>query len=288
MITRPISRPVASPIARAVNAPFGGSRAFDPASLFGAGDIGFLGDNPDFKSLYQDSSGTTLVTASGQPVGLRLDNRFGLIRGPELVSAPSSMTGEWISNGDGSYTCSNSVATSDLVFSLAVAGKSYELTFDVTSVAVGLTTYQLSGAPTTITTTGSFHYIRVATVTNLTFRVTVGRSATIRLLSVRELPGNHASQATAAARPILRDGPRRIDYDGVDDALNIAFSASLGSACTVARSIPGVGAQILTGQTIGTSFTDNVDNCALVIINRALTAAETTALTTWLNRRAGV
>uniref|UniRef100_UPI00258CD073 hypothetical protein n=1 Tax=Pseudomonas sp. TaxID=306 RepID=UPI00258CD073 len=66
------------------------------------------------------------------------------------------------------------------------------------------------------------------------------------------------------------------------------FPASLGAACTVARSIPGVGAQILTSQTIGTSFVDNVDNCALIIINRALTAAETTNLTNWLNWRAGV
>lgn len=87
---------------------------------------------------------------------------------------------------------------------------------------------------------------------------------------------------------MLRDTPRRIDYDAVDDSLGITFPASLSAACTVARSIPGVGAQILTGQTIGTSFTDNVDNCGLVIVNRALTAAELANLTRYLNQRAGV
>lgn len=107
-------------------------------------------------------------------------------------------------------------------------------------------------------------------------------------VSIRELPGNHAFQTNAASRPMLRDTPRRIDYDAVDDALNVTFPVALGSACTVARSIPGVGAQILTAQTIGTSFTDNVDNCGLIIINRALNPTETANITRLFNKLAGV
>ncbi|MEE1920319.1 hypothetical protein V0R52_28465, partial [Pseudomonas asiatica] len=121
-----------------------------------------------------------------------------------------------------------------------------------------------------------------------TFGGTAGAVWRIDNISVHELNGNHARQPTAAQRPMLRDTPRRIDYDGVDDSLAITFASSLGSSCTVARSIPGVGAQILAAQTIGTSFTDNVDSCGLIIVNRALTAAEAANLTRYLNQRAGV
>ena len=48
------------------------------------------------------------------------------------------------------------------------------------------------------------------------------------------------------------------------------------------------GAQILTGQTIGTSFVDNVDHYGLVIVDRALTGPETVGLTAYLNALAGV
>lgn len=101
-------------------------------------------------------------------------------------------------------------------------------------------------------------------------------------------PGNHAFQATAASRPMLQQTPIRIDYDAVDDVTNTTFPASLGSACTVARSIPGVGAQILTGQTVGTTFTNNIDNCGMIIVNRALTPTETANITRLFNRLAGV
>ena len=40
--------------------------------------------------------------------------------------------------------------------------------------------------------------------------------------------------------------------------------------------------QILTGQTVGTTFSDTTDHAGLVIINRALTPSETTALTAYL------
>lgn len=47
--------------------------AFDIRSLFTAGEQGIWLDPSDFSTLYQDSAGTTPVTAVGQPVGLALD-----------------------------------------------------------------------------------------------------------------------------------------------------------------------------------------------------------------------
>lgn len=46
---------------------------FSPAALFAASEPGAWYDPSDLTTLFQDSAGTTPVTASGQPVGLMLD-----------------------------------------------------------------------------------------------------------------------------------------------------------------------------------------------------------------------
>lgn len=51
----------------------GQSGGFSPASLFSAGQIGGWYDPSDLNTLFQDSAGTTPVTAAGQPVGRILD-----------------------------------------------------------------------------------------------------------------------------------------------------------------------------------------------------------------------
>ena len=106
-------------------------------------------------------------------------------------------------------------------------------------------------------------------------------------ISIREVPGNHASQSTTTARPSLYDKPLRIEYDGEDDFLRTTFPA-LGSNVTIARSIPGEGAQILTGQTVGTEWDDNVTSCATLVIDRPLTGSETAMVMAFLNQQAGV
>ena len=50
-----------------------GGYSFSPASLFAGGTEGAWYDPSDLTTLFQDSAGTTPVTASGQPVGKMLD-----------------------------------------------------------------------------------------------------------------------------------------------------------------------------------------------------------------------
>ena len=98
---------------------------------------------------------------------------------------------------------------------------------------------------------------------------------------------NHAYQTASAARPILRDAPRRIDFGVVYDKLITNLPSQL-TGCTVIRSVPNVGTQILTNQTILATYKDDTDHCGLIVINRALTPSETSAITAEFNKRAGV
>ena len=130
----------------------------------------------------------------------------------------------------------------------------------------------------------------VATATDLYVGVTFAKSEQTVVLSgltIKELAGNHAYQATPSLRGILRDVPRRIDYDGVDDKLTVNLPSQL-TGCTVIRADPNVGTQILTNQTIATQYDDSTDHCGLIVINRALTQTETAQITQIFNRLAGV
>lgn len=53
--------------------PFGAPVAWTPAALFASSEKGAWFDPSDFSTLFQDSAGTTPVTAVGQPVGRVLD-----------------------------------------------------------------------------------------------------------------------------------------------------------------------------------------------------------------------
>ena len=78
-----------------------------------------------------------------------------------------------------------------------------------------------------------------------------------------------------------------ISFDTIDDKLTTTLPVQL-TGCTVIRSVPNVGTQILTGQTIPATFEDNQDHCGLIVINRALNPSETSAITNEFNKRAGV
>mgnify|MGYP000997234286 CR=1 FL=1 len=304
---RPIVRPVVGPLVRRVtDLGYGG---WSPLALFASGEQGALYDyDPsDLSTLYQDSVGTTPVTALGQPVGLMLDKRKGLARGAERVTNGDFSDGEtgWsiITTGANSITIADGAihfqttgadaANAGTVASLTL-GMFLEVSFEVLSGSTGklkVLPFGPSGE-ITFTCTPGIKTFRVATGSAgaifMLSRV-VGQVADARItnISVRELPGNHASQPTSAARPIYAAGAK-IDFDAVDDKLTTTFP-DLGSNVTIARSIPGVGASILTGQTIGAgAWDDSTDHCGLLIIDRALTAAETALVTAYLNRKAGV
>ena len=64
---------------------------FSPSSLFSAGEQGAWYDPSDFSTMFQDSAGTTPVTAVEQPVGLILDKSKGLALGPDALGGAGAL-----------------------------------------------------------------------------------------------------------------------------------------------------------------------------------------------------
>lgn len=199
--------------------------AFSPSSLFAANEPGVWYDPGDFSTLFQDDAGTTPVTAVEQPVGLMLDKRLGLVRGPELVTNggfDNGTTGWVLINTPSVVTESSSVVVTNTANTSgyemlaqafgSVAGKTYECVFDVepltANTAVGAWT-GTTGAYSVNLPLGRHTVRRFFTATNANAEVRVGAmntdSAALRVhaVSVRELPGNHAYQTTATSRPVL-------------------------------------------------------------------------------------
>jgi hypothetical protein len=213
--------------------------AFSPAGLFVTGAQGAWYDPSDFSTLYQNSTGTTPVTAVEQPVGLMLDRSRGLVLGPELVvnggfdsdvsgwslrAGSDPVTGGALAWVDGvaqftrgttfpSTAASQSVGGFTIgrwyIFSgraRLVSGSGVASIQLRTSDGGGGSTLALSQDATTSTFT-SCSFVWLATQTSAFVSLLLSANNAVGefdAISIRELPGNHALQATSASRPVLR------------------------------------------------------------------------------------
>jgi hypothetical protein len=194
---------------------------FDPASLFDAGEVGHWagGYDPAGGRVFQLSNGTTATTAAAQPVGLALGIEQGTALGSERVTNGDFSAGTTgFSLGTGwSVPANKAVAiaasgqlSQDNVF--PSAGR-YLITFEVSDYTSGSLTVN-AGTGTGYPITGIGNGVFTLRVTNggatphrLLF-TPASLTAAIDNISVREIPGNHALQATALSRPTLSRVPR--------------------------------------------------------------------------------
>ena len=193
------------------------AREFTPERLLEKGEQGVWYDPSDTTTLFQDSAGTTPVTASGQPVGLMLDKSKGLVRGPELVTNGTFdndlsgwVAGAWVWEGGKAKLIGDGSTQTLIQPNVFVIGRWYEVTFG-TSFTGGSVGFQNSaGSIIASGSTGTVRAIWVADTSTLALKRVFGTvTGTIDNISVRELPGNHATQPTAASRPIYRRGDSR-------------------------------------------------------------------------------
>lgn len=267
------------------------------SKLFANNEQGFFYDPNDLSTMYQDAAGAVPVTAVGQSVGLMLDKSKGLTFGAEKVingNFDTDLSG-W-ANTTNSFVWDNGKAVStgvqgDLTQDAGgVVGKWYKCSFTLSAaVRAGAYVSFCGNDLSYFNREGSYSIITLCSSPTkfARFRVFAGDGVTIDNVSIKELAGNHAYQTVSAMRPLLVAAPQRLDYDAVDDKLTTTLPTQL-TGCTVVRSVPNVGTQILTGQTLPTAYEDNKDHCGLIVINRALTPSETSAITSEFNKRAGV
>ena len=231
LLTSPLSSPLKNPV-RDVFSPAGGSPSLTAQvqALFAGGKVGGMWDMGDIATLFQDAA--TPVTAVTQPIGIVLDKSQGLVRGVELISNGSFDTDTIWSKGTG-WSITGGAATSvganqfqALTQTTAtISGKTYEVSFVVSRTSGSLLFRLGSGAnKADISASGSYRYVvqadggSIAFLSNATGFEFVG---TIDNVSVRELPGNHATQPTAGSRPLYQvvSSYGCAQFDATDDAL---------------------------------------------------------------------
>jgi len=196
---------------------------FSPSALLAGSTAMVWLDPSDLTTLFQDSAGTTPVTAAGQPVGLVLDKSQGLVLGPELVtngdfssgSAGWSTPAGWsISGGQANAAVASGFADLRGATNIASIGKTYRVSFTVSVTSGGVRLY-FGGvtSATTLTTSGAYSFIITASAADYVAIIPYGSggsfTGTIDNISVRELPGFHATQSTAASRPTYGVVPSR-------------------------------------------------------------------------------
>ncbi|WP_179990039.1 hypothetical protein [Acinetobacter sp. YH1901141] len=271
-------------------------------SLFANGEQGFFYDPNDLSTMFRDAGWTTPVTGTGQPVGLMFDKSKGFPLSLEKVinsdfdsdTAWTKIAGTTISGGSAIL---NNVSGNPVLSQVAglVPNAWYDVTVVVSELSVGamiLRVYGSVGSSDTVfnmSSSGTYNTkIKARSdATGLIGFSAATTSAKIDRVSFREVASNYAYQTTASMRPLLVASPQRLDYDIADDKLITTLPAQL-TGCTVIRSVPNVGTQILTNQTIPATYEDNTDHCGLIVVNRALTPSETSAITREFNKRAGV
>lgn len=194
---------------------------FWPSDLFLGGIPGAWYDPTDLSTMFQDSTGTTPVTAVEQPVGLILDKSQGLALGAEVVANGGFSSGaSWtLGAGGGSATIAAGLLTlsggaaafpNATQSGILTAGRWYRVTVVLTTpITLNSLSFRMGGGTTTysgFTAAGTYTLTLLADGTNLVFLRNSGFTDTVNVdsVSVRELAGNHASQSTAASRPTYR------------------------------------------------------------------------------------
>lgn len=220
-----------------------------PASLFTvSGSRGFMYDLSDYGSQWQDTGATVPITSTAQSVGLVLDQSQGLALGSELVTNGAFDAGisGWsdASSVGGSIAWNASLGALDIINATGVGralqtqtvvvGRTYRLFVTnkgatsallyIGSTAAGVEYFNGQSVPAG----QSRSYLINATTTVFSIGIrnfSAGTTMTVDNISVRELAGNHATQATAGNRPLtttIGAGFRGIQFDGVDDWLSTA------------------------------------------------------------------
>ena len=186
---------------------------------------------------YTDSTGATPATTVGDVLGLVLDRSYGGALGAELVSNGTfdSGTTGWTAGPKASITAVGgelqvtAAATNAAAFCVVptVVDRSYRASCIAragTSSAAQLRAIGGSTVYTLLTSNTPLTFVFTATSTSTQIDILAGTAGTLFAdnISVKEIPGNHATQSTTANKPTVQtnaQGRYVMRFDGSNDSL---------------------------------------------------------------------
>jgi hypothetical protein len=201
---------------------------FDPNALFASGEAGDWFDPSDLSRMWQDTAGTTPVTADGQTAALMLGQR----RGANVETIPSDLTAIFTSKTGFTVSPTSIVvnlSASDQITSanFLTQGSAYVVQFEVFDYATGTLALRFGNTGSTdatITANGVYTYTLPCDGTGVTFRGNISGTAqfSIRNISVKEVALTALTQSDAAKRPAYKTsgGLHWLQFDGSDDFIS--------------------------------------------------------------------
>lgn len=251
----------------------------------------------DTAAMYVASGGAALAGV-GIGTGMLMDASKGMALGSDLAATVNTAS-SWIKYGNNEITQESDgsikIAYVDnasggycyivppRLSSSLVLGKRYKITLDAR--AVGSVTFTLNSGVIQARTVNSTSYTAISFEFNCTsetgtfFVVSTmesGEEIAFRNISVKEVEGNHAIQASAANRPTHlqaeQTGRHYLSADATDSL--VATMPALGTNCTVITRLP-TELVVATGQTVSGATTivpASANFCGKAIFNGALTA----------------
>lgn len=195
------------------------------------------------------SSGLISVPDLGSgPVGFLRDARSGPVSSPELVTNGDFANGAtgwglgagWSVSGGVAVGTSASGNLTQIVAPSPV-GKAYLVSLTIVTRSAGSIVPQIGGSTVTLSAPGSYSFVLTPTLNDPVLYIPgASFTGTIDNISIREIPGSHATQSTSANRPVLVAAPGAAaaaagfcatSFDGANDVLATpALGASFGGA----------------------------------------------------------
>jgi hypothetical protein len=201
---------------------------FDPLHLFSNNEEGAFYDFSNLATLRQNSDGTTAVTDYGDPVGFVLDQSKGSSTltdnlGAEELADPGFDNPSAWNSPSANWTISGSQATASATGNLLTAaapiveGVFYQIVIDIESIAAGSIDVRLGGGDAGnqieyISSAGVHTFYAKSPGVSFTGEFVLRKAGAtgavvLNSVSVREVPGNHLTQSTSTARPLLARVP---------------------------------------------------------------------------------
>jgi hypothetical protein len=292
---------------------------FDPIKLFSAGEDGTWLDFTTTQ-VYADTAGTDPAEV-GEGIALTLDKSQGGELGAELVTNGDFSDGAtgWTVDSPITLTVTDGQAIIERNLGnitdfprqpIITAGMWYQVDFTVLAASHNVQIYAqgTTGASTfLVSTTGTFSAkVLAGSADSLGLRIgptgNASATCTIDNISVRELKGVHALQATSTARPIFRltSGVYYAEFDLTDDILPITLPTITGGTVALVGTSGiwieddwdftagtlNIGPTTIAGLPAGILSVVG-DLCAVIINDRAWSAAERAGVIAWGKARAG-